>query len=59
MVNSQLSHFANRIVGQSMFRILETAKEMEQQGINLVHFEIGDSHLEMPIEVKKNSNYFP
>src|SRR3989344_7515415 len=53
MVNSQLSHFANRIVGQSMFRILETAKEMEQQGINLVHFEIGDSHLEMPIEVKK------
>lgn len=47
-----LSHFAERIVGQSMFQILESAKELERQGKNLIHFEIGDSHLEMPEEIK-------
>jgi len=47
-----LSEFAGRIVGQSMFQILEKAKELEAQGKNLIHFEIGDTHLEMPQEVK-------
>lgn len=47
-----LSDFSKRILGQSMFRILGLAKEMERSGKDLVHFEIGDSHLEMPSEVK-------
>lgn len=47
-----LSEFADRIVGQSMFQILDKAKELERQGKGLIHFEIGDTHLEMPQEVK-------
>jgi aspartate/methionine/tyrosine aminotransferase len=50
-----LSHFAERIVGQSMFQILQKAKDLERQGKKLIHFEIGDSHLEMPTEVKKRA----
>ena len=49
------SVFAKRIVGQSMFQILEMTKDLERKGKNLIHFEIGDSHLEMPLEVKKTA----
>ncbi|MEN9524558.1 MAG: Arginine--pyruvate transaminase AruH [Candidatus Parcubacteria bacterium] len=48
----KLSHLSERIVGQSMFQILEKAKELERQGRELIHFEIGDTYLEMPQEVK-------
>ncbi|MDO8430717.1 MAG: pyridoxal phosphate-dependent aminotransferase [Candidatus Taylorbacteria bacterium] len=48
----KLSKFADRIVGQSMFQVLDKAKELERQGRELIHFEIGDTHLEMPQEVK-------
>ena len=51
----RLSNFAGRLVGQSMFRILAAAKDLERQGKKLVHFEIGDSHLEMPAVVKKSA----
>lgn len=50
-----LSHFAGRIVGQSMFQILGMAKDLERQGKDLIHFEIGDTYLEMPQEVKKSA----
>lgn len=50
-----LSNFAGRIVGQSMFQILALAKDLERQGKDLIHFEIGDTHLEMPPEVKKSA----
>ena len=50
-----LSDFAGRIVGQSMFQILENAKDLERRGKHLIHFEIGDSHLEMPQEVKDSA----
>ncbi len=33
-----LSDFAERIVGQSMFQILEQAKEFERHGKQLIHF---------------------
>ena len=46
------SSFANRIVGQSMFKILAAAQEIERTGKKLIHFEIGDTHLEMPDIVK-------
>ena len=50
-----LSKFAEKIVGQSMFQVLEIAKSLERQGKKLIHFEIGDSHLEMPLEVKEGT----
>lgn len=52
---SKISNFAERIVGQSMFKILGKAKDLEIKGKDLIHFEIGDSHLEMPTEVKKSA----
>jgi aspartate aminotransferase len=55
MKQNNLSDFAKRIAGQSMFQILEKAKDLEGQGKSLVHFEIGDSHLEMPQEVKDSA----
>lgn len=48
----KLSSFAKRIVGQSMFKILAAAQEIERTGKKLIHFEIGDTHLEMPDAVK-------
>lgn len=54
-IPSAFSTFAKKIVGQSMFQIMETAKDLERQGKKLIHFEIGDSHLEMPLEVKKSA----
>lgn len=51
----RMSDFASRIVGQSMFQVLDKAKELERQGRELVHFEIGDTHLEMPQEVKDSA----
>ncbi|MEK7609639.1 MAG: aminotransferase class I/II-fold pyridoxal phosphate-dependent enzyme [Patescibacteria group bacterium] len=48
----RLSEFADKIVGQSMFQVLEKAKELERHGKKLIHFEIGDTHLEMPQKVK-------
>jgi aspartate aminotransferase len=48
----KLSSFANRIVGQSMFKILAAAQELERTGKKLIHFEIGDTHLDMPAIVK-------
>ncbi|MDP2598704.1 MAG: aminotransferase class I/II-fold pyridoxal phosphate-dependent enzyme, partial [Candidatus Liptonbacteria bacterium] len=50
-----LSLFAYRLLGQSMFRILAATKEMERQGRDLIHFEIGDSHMEMPEAVKMSA----
>lgn len=47
-----LSAFAERIVGQSMFQILAKAQELERQGKSMIHFEIGDTYLEMPRAVK-------
>jgi len=43
---------AERIVGQSMFKLLGEAKALEREGKDIIHFEIGDTHLEMPSEVK-------
>lgn len=50
-----LSNIAQRIVGQSMFGILDKAKNLEREGKDLIHFEIGDSYLEMPSEAKKSA----
>lgn len=51
----KLSNLADRIVGQSMFQVLEKAKELERQGKQLIHFEIGDTYMEMPQEIKDSA----
>lgn len=51
----RFSKFAEGIVGQSMFQVSDKAKELEKQGKELIHFEIGDTYLEMPQEVKNTA----
>lgn len=51
-MKQKLSHFGTRIVGQSMFKLLARAKDLERKGKKIIHFEIGDTHLEMPDPVK-------
>jgi aspartate aminotransferase len=46
------SKLSNDFVGQGMFQILETAKELERQGKNLVHFELGDPDFDTPENIK-------
>src|SRR3989344_6845785 len=51
----RLSECAERIVGQSMFRMLAIAEGLEREGKNIIHLEIGDTYLEMPEEVKERA----
>ena len=44
----RLSDAAYRLKGQPMFKVLSKIKEMERQGINVVHFEIGDPDFSTP-----------
>ena len=44
----RLSEAAHRLKGQPMFKVLSKIKEMERQGINVVHFEIGDPDFSTP-----------
>ncbi|MCG2712471.1 MAG: pyridoxal phosphate-dependent aminotransferase [Candidatus Omnitrophica bacterium] len=43
-----LSQAAHRIEGQPMFKLLEKAQKLEQQGENIIHFEIGDPDFATP-----------
>ena len=44
----RLSEAAQRLKGQPMFKVLSKIKEMERQGIDVVHFEIGDPDFSTP-----------
>lgn len=46
------SKLSNSFTGQGMFQILETAKELERQGRNLIHFELGDPDFDTPQNIK-------
>src|SRR5271157_1969894 len=48
----KFSKLSNEFVGQGMFQILETAKELERQGKNLIHFELGDPDFDTPENIK-------
>jgi len=42
------SEISNRIDGQPMFKLLEKVKNLENQGKNIIHFEIGDPDFDTP-----------
>jgi aspartate/methionine/tyrosine aminotransferase len=42
LVKPSLADAAYRIEGQPMFKVLEKIEKLEQQGENIIHFEIGD-----------------
>ncbi|MBR9705293.1 pyridoxal phosphate-dependent aminotransferase [Candidatus Pacearchaeota archaeon] len=44
----QISDAANRLIGQKMFQILAKAQELERQGKEILHFEIGDPDFNTP-----------
>jgi aspartate aminotransferase len=44
----QMSDAANRLIGQKMFQILAKAQELERQGKEIIHFEIGDPDFDTP-----------
>ncbi|MCK4994832.1 MAG: pyridoxal phosphate-dependent aminotransferase [Candidatus Omnitrophica bacterium] len=43
-----LSNAAHRIEGQPMFKLLDKAQKLEQQGESIIHFEIGDPDFATP-----------
>ena len=44
----ELSKGAGRIYGEAAFEVLAKAQELERQGKNIVHFEIGEPDMETP-----------
>lgn len=48
----RLAEAANRLEGQPMFKLLSKIKEMERNGKNVIHFEIGDPDFDTPENVK-------
>ena len=44
----KLSEISKRTDGQPMFKLLEKVKSLEQQGKNIIHFEIGDPDFDTP-----------
>jgi aspartate aminotransferase len=44
----QLSEGAKRIYGEAAFEVLAKAQELERQGKNILHFEIGEPDIETP-----------
>ena len=47
-MNIKLSDLAEKIDGQPMFKLLSLAKELEANGANIIHFEIGDPSFGSP-----------
>jgi len=48
----RLSSAAGRLMGQPMFKLLARIKEMEREGKNIIHFEIGDPDFDTPENIK-------
>ncbi len=49
----QLSKGANGIYGEAAFEVLAKAQELERQGKNILHFEIGEPDMETPENIAK------
>jgi aspartate/methionine/tyrosine aminotransferase len=47
-----LSNVAHKLEGQQMFQILQMAKNEEESGREILHFEIGDPDFETPVNIK-------
>jgi len=63
-----LSIGANRIYGEAAFEVLAKAQELERQGKNILHFEIGEPDMETPKHIalaginaikEKKTHYVP
>lgn len=52
-MNYRLSNSANLLEGQPMFKLLARAQELERQGQNIIHFEIGDPDFDTPENIKQ------
>ena len=50
---AELSKGANRIYGEAAFEVLAKAQELERQGKNILHFEIGEPDMETPENIAK------
>lgn len=48
LTNHFLADVAYRIEGQPMFKVLERIEKLEQQGEDIIHFEIGDPDFNTP-----------
>lgn len=49
----QLSKGSNRIYGEAAFEVLAKAQELERQGKNILHFEIGEPDMETPDNIAR------
>jgi len=52
-IETKLSNASKRLLGQPMFKILAEVKDLERQGHDIVHFEIGDPDFETPAHIKQ------
>jgi len=53
----KISDAANRLEGQKMFHILAKAQELERQGKETIHFEIGDPDFDTPKNIVNAAYY--
>ena len=49
----KLSKGANKIYGEAAFEVLAKAQELERQGKEILHFEIGEPDMETPDNIAK------
>jgi aspartate/methionine/tyrosine aminotransferase len=49
---NKFSKISENLIGQKMFQILAQAKELERQGKDVIHFEIGDPDYKTPQNIK-------
>jgi aspartate/methionine/tyrosine aminotransferase len=47
----ELSYAADRIYGEAAFEVLAKAQELERQGKEILHFEIGEPDMETPVNI--------
>ena len=48
------SLFANNLVGQKMFSILDKCSELEKKGHKVIHYELGDPDFETDYSIKES-----
>ena len=51
MMKYRLSSAAGKLEGQPMFKVLAKVQELERQGRDIVHFEIGDPDFNTPANI--------
>ncbi len=51
----KLSKAAYQIEGQPMFKVLAHVLDLEKQGKNIIHFEIGDPDFDTPLNIKETA----